>query len=194
MEQRCDDGCNDGPVQQESHALLSAPHMLYNIFLYLPQQDLLLIQRVCRVWRGVITSSRVLQAALFLQPPVIVAVDESVRMNPLLLSRFPAFFDNYPGYQEDDSPTTHHMGPYYTTHWAESIRPWAQFVRDGSQEECSQPSALSDDESSRSIRFQLHRYPCLLLASRSTSTRTAQQPIDNLGRAGDVCSSAFRRP
>jgi hypothetical protein len=128
MEQRCDDSCDDNSVQQEqiiSHALLSAPYMLYNVFLHLPQQDLLLIQRVGRVWHGVITSSRVLQAALFLQPPVDAAVDEPVRMNPLLLSRFPAFFDNEPGYQDFRPPTGHNLGPYYTTHWAERIRPWA---------------------------------------------------------------------
>ncbi|KAF1819041.1 uncharacterized protein K489DRAFT_298899, partial [Dissoconium aciculare CBS 342.82] len=105
---------------------LSAPHMLCNVFLHLPQQDLLLIQRVCRVWRGVITSSRVLQAALFLQPPVNAAVNESVRMNPLLVSRFPAFFDNKPDHM-NVNPTAHCMGPYFTTHWAESIHPWARF-------------------------------------------------------------------
>jgi hypothetical protein len=128
MDQRYNDGCDAGPVQQESmsHGLLSAPHMLYNVFLHLPQQDLLLIQRVCRVWRGVITSSRVLQAALFLQPPVNAAVNESVRMNPLLVSRFPAFFDNKPDHM-NLNPTAHCMGPYFTTHWAESIHPWARF-------------------------------------------------------------------
>jgi hypothetical protein len=131
MEQRHD----DGPVQQEikSHVLLSAPYILYAVLLHLPQQDLLLIQQVCRIWREVITSSRVLQAALFFQPRVNAVVgetsNEAVRINPLLLSRFPAFFDDIPGYVYL-TPTAHVMGPYYTTHRAESVRPWAQFVLD----------------------------------------------------------------
>lgn len=93
MEQRCD----HGPVQQEitSYALLSAPHILYAVFLYLPQQDLLLIQRVCRVCRQMVTSSRVLQAALCFQPLVNATTGDtlnaSVRMNTLLLSRLRHF-------------------------------------------------------------------------------------------------------
>jgi hypothetical protein len=123
--------------------------MLYNVFLHLPQQDLLLIQRVCRVWREVITSSRVLQAALFLQPLPNAVAGEPVRMNPLLLSRFPAFFENNPTYHIHKPSTVHNMGPYYTTHWAKSIRPWGQFIRGEFQEECSLPLTSLDDESFR---------------------------------------------
>jgi hypothetical protein len=59
-----------------NHDPLSTLHMLYAVFSYLPQQDLLLIQRFCRVWREVITSNRVLQAALFLHPLVDDKVNE----------------------------------------------------------------------------------------------------------------------
>lgn len=103
--------------------ILSAPYILHHVLLQLPQQDLLIVQRVCRTWHEAISSSKVLQAALFLHPKPTKSSDESVEINPLLRSRFPSFFDidlaGGPLHSGD-----HGIGPWFSTHWAENIHPW----------------------------------------------------------------------
>ena len=110
-----------------AHRALAAPDVLHLILLELPQQDLLLVQRVCRLWRSLVSTSKVLLAALFLHPDSAVYWPHKtkVRLNPLLVSRFPAFFDHTPSHGTDD-PRYHGLGPWYGTHWFESIYPWPE--------------------------------------------------------------------
>ncbi|KAL7922531.1 hypothetical protein ACQKWADRAFT_292701 [Trichoderma austrokoningii] len=105
---------------------ITTPYILYYIFLHLPQQDLLLAQRVCRTWHDVISSSKALQAALFLCPePAKTAArsDASFELNPLLQSRFPSFFDIDCMFGSDES-VPHDIGPWFHSHWTENIHPW----------------------------------------------------------------------
>jgi hypothetical protein len=97
--------------------VLQAPALLYEIFLHIVQQDLLLIQRVCRTWHNVITSSTKLQAALFLHPGTERSTTpQSPELNPLLQDRFPAFFDG--GRHENRIKTElHNLGPWNSTDW-----------------------------------------------------------------------------
>jgi hypothetical protein len=53
----------------------------------LPTRDLLLAQRVCRLWRDIILASPVLQQKLFMQP--VPAHHALIRTNPLLDSILP---------------------------------------------------------------------------------------------------------
>ncbi|KAJ2982000.1 hypothetical protein NQ176_g1667 [Zarea fungicola] len=110
------------------HRALSEPFILHEIFLRIPQQDLLLTQRVCRAWRELISTSRALQAELFFQPDAEKSsrrqTNGQVILNPLLSLRFPSFFELY-----SISPTG--IGPWFDTHWAESIRP--RFINTGNR-------------------------------------------------------------
>ncbi|KAF2721129.1 hypothetical protein K431DRAFT_285170 [Polychaeton citri CBS 116435] len=112
------------------HQALASPCILYHILLQLPQQDLLLVQRVCSKWHNIINSSKVLLAALFMHPgPTTAGIPIGpTQLNPLLESRFPSFFDNKLPHTRWQ-PTAHEIGPWYTTHWAESIPPWPMRVR-----------------------------------------------------------------
>lgn len=102
---------------------ITTPYILHYILLHLPQQDLLLVQRVCRTWRDVISSSKVLQAALFLypEPAKRARSDASFELNPLLQSRFPSFFD---ADRVRAGNPAHEIGPWFHSHWAENIHPW----------------------------------------------------------------------
>lgn len=112
-------------------ALLAQPELLCKILLELPQQHLLLVQRVCRTWRDVISRSNALQTALFLRPDTASRArvekqsddeddDDSpapiVEFNPLLRDRFPAFFDH-----DKHAPKNRrggsNLGPWEYTHW-----------------------------------------------------------------------------
>ena len=99
------------------HNVLEQQFLLFTILSYLPQHDLLIVQRVCRTWRCLIISSHVLQVALFLEPDIgddTTTGDEPppVLLNPLLQSRFPAFFD-----EKVHRSTSAHPEPWGSTHW-----------------------------------------------------------------------------
>lgn len=106
-----------------AHSALFAPDVLHEIFLRLPQQDLLLLQRVCRMWRDIVSGSNALQAALFLQPDAERSTqrptDSEVVLNPLPRSRFPSFFE-----PSSTAPPRLALvlGPWFDSHWAESLR------------------------------------------------------------------------
>lgn len=104
---------------------ITTPHILHHIFLHLPQQHLLLAQRVCRTWHHVISSSKVLQAALFLYPAStkMARSDASFELNPLLQSRFPSFFD-IDCMSRSREFEGHDIGPWFDSHWTENIHPW----------------------------------------------------------------------
>lgn len=109
-----------------ANVAITTPYILYYIFLHLPQQDLLLVQRVCRTWYEVISSSKILLAALFLYPePAGVRSDESFELNPLLQSRFPSFF-NVDRMSGPPNPSEHEIGPWFHSHWTEHIHPWPE--------------------------------------------------------------------
>jgi F-box-like len=108
-------------------ALLVAD-ILLEVFLYLPQRDLLMTQRVCRTWHSIIASSTSLQVALFFHPgiegsqgttissPVLQGPSHIYELNPLLLEHFPAFFDS--GAQRKDiRHKRHNLGPWNSTDW-----------------------------------------------------------------------------
>ncbi|EHK17690.1 uncharacterized protein TRIVIDRAFT_66593 [Trichoderma virens Gv29-8] len=98
-----------------ANTAVTTPYILHYIFLHLPQQDLLLIQRVCRTWHEVISSSKVLQAALFLYPEPAKSVhsDGSFELNPLLKSRFSLFFDIDSG--------EHGLDPWFDSNWVKHM-------------------------------------------------------------------------
>lgn len=104
--------------------VLTTPELLDEILLDLPQQQLLLVQRVCRTWRHCITSSNPLQAALFLRPGTTCnaksqdpkRAPSAVEFNPLLQSRFPSFFDGSV-YINDLNLHLHNLGPWKSTDW-----------------------------------------------------------------------------
>ncbi|KAL6907360.1 hypothetical protein GGI43DRAFT_397177 [Trichoderma evansii] len=104
---------------------ITTPYILYYIFLHLPQQDLLLVQRVCRTWGEVISSNKTLLAILFLCPEPVkgARLDGSFELNPLLQSRFPSFFDVNP-MSRPPHPWEHEIGPWFHSHWTEHIHPW----------------------------------------------------------------------
>jgi hypothetical protein len=58
------------------------------------------------------------------------------------------------------------MGPYYTTHWAESIRPWVQFIRRGKQHD-----AAANEDSVRSVPDSLVGLPEQLDPDRTAAYR-----------------------
>lgn len=109
------------------HRALSEPFILHEIFLELPQQDLLLIQTVCRTWHELISTSGVLQAELYFQPDAENSphrpMDDQVVLNPLLKSRFSSFFELHP---TPPSAIRWALGPWHDTHWAKSAR--SQFL------------------------------------------------------------------
>lgn len=51
-----------------TEAVFLTTELLENILRHLPMKDLLLVQRVCRKWRAVITSNKELQQALYFIP------------------------------------------------------------------------------------------------------------------------------
>ncbi|KAL6904501.1 hypothetical protein GGI43DRAFT_397347 [Trichoderma evansii] len=106
---------------------ITTPHILHHIFLFLPQQDLLLVQRVCRTWYKVISSSKILLAALFLCPePANNAYSNgSFELNPLLQSRFPSFFGS-DLLAEPLKRSEHGIGPWLHSHWTENMQPWPE--------------------------------------------------------------------
>jgi hypothetical protein len=97
--------------------VLQAPALLYEIFLHLSQQDLLLIQCVCRTWQNIITTSTSLQAKLFFHPGTRRSNTSQVpELNPLLQDRFPSFFDG--GRHENRIKTElQNLGPWNSTDW-----------------------------------------------------------------------------
>lgn len=97
-------------------AALEIWHILCDILMYLPEQDLLVAaQRVCRQWRYIIKNTKVLQEALFLCPSQDSStVSSGLRLNPLLQCRFPALFD---GLWHAKTLTTV-VGPWGTMDWS----------------------------------------------------------------------------
>lgn len=65
---------------------LEIPELIEAILLELPNQDLLLDQRVCQLWRDTITSSPTIQEKLFYKPLSIstISPDNPLRINPML--------------------------------------------------------------------------------------------------------------
>jgi F-box-like len=107
--------------------VLLAPDILYEVFLHLPQQDLLMIQRVCRTWHSIIISSTRLQAALFfpgiggnlgkrIPSQVSQSASQAWEVNPLLQERFPAFFDHECQIR-DLRFVENTLGPWNSTDW-----------------------------------------------------------------------------
>lgn len=134
-----------------AHLAITTPHILQYIFLLLPQQDLLLVQRVCRRWYEVISSSKILQAALFLcpEPARSAYSDGSFELNPLLQSRFPSFFK--PDLIiEPLKPSEHGVGPWLHSHWAEGMQPWLE-----GRNRSGRPPSLKLD----SRRVAAYKYP-----------------------------------
>lgn len=107
---------------------LEIPETLHEILDHLPQKDLLLVQRVCRQWHTVINASKVLQEALFLRPSSQpLAPDSGLELNPLLKSKFPAFFDNRT-HVNQVMKGPHNLGPWDTTDWVRGTPPTANTV------------------------------------------------------------------
>jgi hypothetical protein len=104
--------------------VLESPALLYEIFLLLSQRDLLIIQRVCRKWQSLITSSTRLQAALFLHPGFgrnstdngRHSPSQTPELNPLLQESFPDFFGSNE-HQNSLYADLHNLGPWDSTQW-----------------------------------------------------------------------------
>ena len=105
--------------------VLEQPPLLFEILQHLPQHDLLLAQRICRTWRHVISSTNTLQIVLFFRPDfdTPARADDAagntcplMQLNPLLQSRFPAFFDQ-DLHTSSNFRDPHHLGPWILTHW-----------------------------------------------------------------------------
>lgn len=134
-----------------AHTVLLDPSLLYIVLIHLPQRDLLLSQRVCRTWHDLISSSRVLQAALFFQPDAETAEMDTasgsegasiaVHPNPLLKMRFPAFFDEKT-HSNSTSPRAlkgkpdSNLGPWASTHWHGGCSKTDYAAKDGIHSEC----------------------------------------------------------
>lgn len=116
---------------QIANPAITTPYILHRIFLHLPQQDLLLIQRVYPTWYEAISSSKVVLVALFLYPErkKSVYANVSFELNPLLQSRFPTFFD-IDGEIGAPSPYMHGISPWFHSHWTENIHPWPEYPYD----------------------------------------------------------------
>ena len=99
--------------------LQSSPELLHEIFLCLPQRDLLLVQRVCRTWNHIISSSRRLQAELFFHSGTKPAHDtpQAPEFNPLLQERFPDFLNGRRHRGQLDISRRRNLGPWATTDW-----------------------------------------------------------------------------
>ena len=107
-----------------SMLVLEQPELLLTILAYLPQQDLLLSQRVCRMWKNLITSSRALQEALFFRPSLAEERDGTetglhnfiLKLNPLLQDKFPPFFD-HDRHVAELVQAGHNLGPWKSIYW-----------------------------------------------------------------------------
>ncbi|USW58588.1 Putative F-box domain-containing protein [Septoria linicola] len=76
---------NQAPVPQPSacRAMLMRPKELDRIFAYLPLEDILECQQVCKIWKQTIIGSRYWREQLFLAPAK-VQKDKLQHLNPLL--------------------------------------------------------------------------------------------------------------
>ena len=105
-----------------SASVMEQPELLLTILAFLPQQDLLLSQRVCRMWSNLINSSRALQEALFFRPSLAQDHDgteagpQDVKLNPLLQDKFPPFFD-HDRHIAELVRAHHNLGPWKSIHW-----------------------------------------------------------------------------
>lgn len=131
------------------HPALFAPDILLDIFLRLPQQDLLLVQRVCRMWHEFISDSHALQVALFFQPDADTSTqrpsDNEVVLNPLLRARFPSFFE-----LSSRVPRQHAwlLGPWFDSHWAESLHS-SPSSADANPDSAGAPSTVGESRDAR---------------------------------------------
>jgi hypothetical protein len=67
---------------------LNTPELLELILSHLPERDLLLAQRVSRIWHSSVSTSPILQTTLHFRPDSIV-LSEGCTLNPFITSAFP---------------------------------------------------------------------------------------------------------
>ena len=95
---------------------LHEPAILYAVFAELPQDDLLIIQRVCHSWRATITSDDRLLYRLWLRPTLSSQIETAQpHFNPILKRHFPYFMESYTALDDSTVRGRANLGPWLCT-------------------------------------------------------------------------------
>lgn len=181
---------------------LTTPLILAIVLQHLPQQDLLLAQRVCREWKYQIDTTRALQAALFFVPdqrfdnPPTTA--ENIQYNPLLKARFPAFlrhgehYDEFEKHKRTDGRvnTIDDLGPWKETDWFHRVQKREEEAFGGESKADSQtPEGLNTRLQRDRIMQEARSFDEAVVRSRTEATIRPPRQDDDIRRI-----NAYARP